>query len=117
MLIALNDMETVFIDDDGVNEEVWRSYFPHSIRLLERSKDWCIDERFSPSTHVGMRLSEDRQFKEAIKCLEDVWEWKQKTLREDDHERLTSEHLLASAYLDDRRIEEAIEMFENVVEL
>ncbi|KAH8753288.1 hypothetical protein F5883DRAFT_632842 [Diaporthe sp. PMI_573] len=117
MLSALNDMDTVFIDDDGANQEVWQSYFPHSVRLLERSKDRCIDERFSLSTRVGLRLSEDRQFKEAIKWLEDVWEWKQKTLREEDQFRLTSEQVLATAYLDDRRIEEAIEMFEHVVEV
>ncbi|KAH8757950.1 hypothetical protein F5883DRAFT_154219 [Diaporthe sp. PMI_573] len=117
MLSALNDMDTVFTDDDGVNEVVWRSYFPHSIRLLGRSKDCCINKRYSLSTHVGMRLFEDRQFKEAIKCLEDVWEWKQMTLQEEDHSRLTSEHALASAYLDDRRIKEAIEIFEHVVEV
>ncbi|KAH8742904.1 acyl transferase/acyl hydrolase/lysophospholipase [Diaporthe sp. PMI_573] len=117
VLNALNDMETVFTDEDGVNEKVWRSYFPHSIRLLQWSKDCCIDERFSLSAHVGMRLDKDRQFKEAIKCLEDVWEWKQKTFREEDDSRLTSEHALASAYLNDRRIEEAIEMFEHVVEV
>ncbi|RBR26551.1 uncharacterized protein FIESC28_00668 [Fusarium coffeatum] len=34
---------------------------------------------------------------------------------EKDHSRLASEHALASAYLDDRRIKDAIEMFEHVV--
>ncbi|KAH8743019.1 P-loop containing nucleoside triphosphate hydrolase protein [Diaporthe sp. PMI_573] len=117
ILGALEHMEAVFTNKDHTNQQVWRSYFPHSIRLLQQSKDRCIDKRFSLSTHVGMRLSEDRQFKEAIKCLEDVWEWKQKTLREEDQSRLTSEHDLGSAYLNDRRIKEAVEMFEHVVEV
>ncbi|KAH8745286.1 P-loop containing nucleoside triphosphate hydrolase protein, partial [Diaporthe sp. PMI_573] len=117
ILSALKDMKKVFIDDYGANQEAWRSYFSHSTRLLERSKNRCIDERFSLSTHVGMRLSEDRQFKEAIKCLEDVWKWKQKTLQEEDESRLTSEHELARAYLEDRRIKEATKMFEHVVEV
>jgi tetratricopeptide (TPR) repeat protein len=117
ILSALNDMEEVFIDNNGADKEVWPSFFPHSLRLLEWSKIYCINERFSLSTHVGMRLSEDRQFKEAIKCLEDVCKWKQKTLREEDHSRLASEHELASAYLQDRRIKEAIEICEHVVEV
>lgn len=40
--------------------------------------------------------------------------WK-RTLAEEDHERLTSEHELARAYLADRRIQEAIELLEHVV--
>ncbi|KAK3345658.1 hypothetical protein B0H65DRAFT_410493, partial [Neurospora tetraspora] len=36
-------------------------------------------------------------------------------LAEEDDSRLTSKHALASAYLSDRRIKEAIEMLEHVV--
>jgi hypothetical protein len=38
-----------------------------------------------------------------------------RTLADEDYSRLMSEHALASAYLDDRRIKEAIEIFEHVV--
>jgi hypothetical protein len=62
---------------------------------------------FSPSGSI----------KDAVKCLEDVWEWKEKMLREEDQSQLNSEHNLTSAYLDDRRIKEAIEMLEHVVKV
>lgn len=117
ILDALKHMEAVFTNNNHANQQVWQSYFPHSMRLLQWSKDQHINERFPFSLYVGKRLSEDRQFKEAIKCLEDIWEWKQKTLRKEDQSRLTSEHELATAYLDDRRIKEAIEIFERVVEI
>lgn len=110
-------MEAVCTNEDHANQHVWRSYFPHSIRLLQRSKDQHISERFSLSTHVRTRLSEGQQFKEAIKCLEDVLEWKQKILGEEDHKRLNSEHMLTSDYLDHRRIEEVVEVIEHVVEV
>ncbi|KAH8743471.1 hypothetical protein F5883DRAFT_373110, partial [Diaporthe sp. PMI_573] len=38
-------------------------------------------------------------------------------IREEDHSRLASEQVLASAHLSDRRIKEAIKMFEHVVEV
>jgi tetratricopeptide (TPR) repeat protein len=117
ILGALEHMEAVFTNDNHVNQQAWQSYFPHSIRLLEQSKEQHIKERFSLSYYVGLCLDEDRYFKEAIKCLEDVWEWDQRTLQEEDYDRLASEHNLARAYLDNRQIEEAIEMFEHIVEV
>jgi hypothetical protein len=47
--------------------------------------------------------------------LEHVVAVRKRTLAEEDHARLASEHALASAYLDDRRIKEAIGMLEHVV--
>lgn len=113
---ALNHMEIAFATRDDINQLGWRSYFPHSIRLLERSKALGVDKRLTLSATVGRRLFDDRQFKEAIKWLQDYWEWK-KRLQEEDHSRLASEHELVSAYLSDRRIKEAIKIFEHVVEV
>jgi hypothetical protein len=42
---------------------------------------------------------------------------RKRTLAEDDHSRLASEQVLASAYLSDRRIKEATKMLEHVVAL
>jgi cytochrome c-type biogenesis protein CcmH/NrfG len=47
--------------------------------------------------------------------LEHVVAVRKRTLAEEDHSRLTSEQVLASAYLNDRRITEAIEMLEHVM--
>ena len=47
--------------------------------------------------------------------LEEVVEWKRTHLGEEDHSRLASEHELASAYLNGRRIHDAIKSLEHVV--
>lgn len=114
---ALKHMDTVFAAETQAEQQVWRSYFTHAIRLLDRSKAYHVDERIPLSTRVGWRLYEDRQFQEAIKCLEDVWEWNQKTLKVEDHTRLHSAHELASAYLSNRQIMKAIGILEHVVEV
>jgi tetratricopeptide (TPR) repeat protein len=114
---ALQHLEAVFSADNHANQEAWKSHLTHAIRLLERSKAHCVDERFPFSARVGSRLYKIRQFKEAIKCLEDVCEWKRKMFREEDPSRLGSEYKLARAYLDDRRIKEAIRIFKHVVKV
>ncbi|OBT86412.1 hypothetical protein VE02_05291 [Pseudogymnoascus sp. 03VT05] len=55
------------------------------------------------------------RFKEAITCFEAASKWKGEHFTEDNDSRLELEHDLANAYLDDRRIKEAIEILEHVV--
>ena len=47
--------------------------------------------------------------------FEYIVEVQQRTLNEENHSRLTSEHELARAYLNDRRIKKAIDILEHVV--
>ncbi|KAI3326403.1 P-loop containing nucleoside triphosphate hydrolase protein [Xylariaceae sp. AK1471] len=47
--------------------------------------------------------------------LEETYWWREQYLPEEDYDRLASEHSLATAYLDNKQIKEAIEMFEHVV--
>ncbi|KAK3943174.1 hypothetical protein QBC46DRAFT_254807 [Diplogelasinospora grovesii] len=50
-----------------------------------------------------------------IRSFTEAYQWRKEHLVEDDHSRLALEHALASAYLGDRRIKEAIRMLEHVV--
>ncbi|KAB5511632.1 hypothetical protein GE09DRAFT_1269934 [Coniochaeta sp. 2T2.1] len=97
------------------NGSLWREYLPHTLHLLHGSKECRFEERHDLSFRVGQCLDQDKRFKEAIRCFEEAYEWRKERLAEDDDSRLASEHELASAYLDDRRINEAIEILEHVV--
>jgi KaiC/GvpD/RAD55 family RecA-like ATPase len=112
---AIRHIEKVFPSEDQTKHKKWRGYIPHGLRILDRSS-WCqIAERYNLYMTIGLCLYLDRRFKEAIRCFEAASEWRREHFTEDDDSRLSSEHALASAYLYDRRIKEAIKIFEHVV--
>ena len=112
---AIRHIEKEFPRRDRTRREKWRGYVPHGLRVLNRSS-WCqMAERYDLFMTVGFCLYLDRRFKEAIICFEAASEWRREHFTEDDDSRLSSEHALASAYLEDRQIKEAIEIFEHVV--
>ncbi|KAF5229798.1 hypothetical protein FANTH_14071, partial [Fusarium anthophilum] len=94
-----------------------REYLPHAMRLLGRNHKDKTAETYELFKKAGDSFDTDRRFKEVIKCFEEVCRWRQSLHSETDHIRLASEHALASAYLNDRRIEDAIRIFEHVVEV
>ncbi|RDW56930.1 hypothetical protein BP5796_12997 [Coleophoma crateriformis] len=112
---AIYHLNEIFPSSDRVNRDQWREYMPHTIRALEGSSECQIEERYDLFFAVGECLDKDRRFKEAIRCFEETSEWRIGQFPEDASSRLTSEHALASAYLDDRRIKDAIKIFEHVV--
>ncbi|KAH8595400.1 hypothetical protein B0O99DRAFT_741246 [Bisporella sp. PMI_857] len=114
---ALWHLKAVFPSTDRANRQVWQNYTPHAFRLLYRSKAYETNERFDLFFQVGLCLGRNRRFKDAINCLEEVFEWRKVHFLEEETERLTSEHELARAYFEDRRIKEAIEIFEHVVKV
>lgn len=115
---AMNDaiyhLAEIFPSSDPAKRDVWRSYLPHITRLLGQLEH-KTDDAYYLSKRTGDCLSTDRRFREAIRWYEEECWWKQSYLSEKDHSPLVSEHALASAYLDDRRIKDTIEIFEHVV--
>ncbi|KFY46562.1 hypothetical protein V494_00422 [Pseudogymnoascus sp. VKM F-4513 (FW-928)] len=57
---------------------------------------------------VRVAYHTDRRIQEAIKIFEQVVAVQKRMLADEDHSRLSSEHELASAYLDEEMVEEAI---------
>ncbi len=112
---AIQHLSTIFPSADNSHREEWRAYLPHTLRILQRSGDCRIEERCSLSFQVGQCLYMDRRFKEAVKSYTEAYQWNKQHLVEEDYSRLTSEHKLARAYLDNRQIKEAMEIFEHVV--
>ncbi|EWY97259.1 hypothetical protein FOYG_05727 [Fusarium oxysporum NRRL 32931] len=92
-----------------------RQYVPHAMRLLNRTQGNKTVESYQLFEKVGVFLYMDRRFREAIRCLEEVCWWRQGLHPATDATRLASEFELAIAYLDDRRIKDAIEILEHVV--
>ncbi|KAM0297028.1 hypothetical protein ACHAPM_010217 [Fusarium culmorum] len=92
-----------------------REYLPHAMRLLNRNHGDEAVEVYQLFEKVGDSFDADRRFKEAIRCFEEVCRWKQGCHPKTDHNRLASEHALASAYLDNRQIKDAIKILEHVV--
>nr|CEG04488.1 unnamed protein product [Fusarium clavum]CEG05766.1 unnamed protein product [Fusarium clavum] len=92
-----------------------KEYLLHAMCLLNRNQEDRTVEVYQLYEKVGHSFDADRRFKEAIRCFEEVYRWRQGRHPEKDHSRLISEPELASAYLGDRRIKDAIEILEHVV--
>jgi tetratricopeptide (TPR) repeat protein len=114
---AIGRLATIFTSITLADRELWRQYLPHALRVLSQSNECKAEGRYDLLMKVGRCLDRDRRFEEAIRCLEEVYQWRRDRVPEDDGHRLASERALASAYLDARRITEAIEMLEHVVML
>ncbi|KAI1317286.1 P-loop containing nucleoside triphosphate hydrolase protein [Xylariaceae sp. FL0255] len=112
---AIHHLALIFPWDDKKNCLLWRKYMPHALYALQHCNEYRGAERFDLYYRVGRCLSEDRRFKEAVQALEETYRWRKQIFYEEDHSRLASEHELASAYLDDQRIIEAVELLEHVV--
>ncbi|CAF3455143.1 unnamed protein product [Fusarium graminearum] len=114
---AICHLAARFPTSSDAHHDVRREYLPHAIRLLSRNSRQNVDETYRLIEKVGASFKTDRKFKEAVKCFEEVYLWKQGLLPKKDHSRLASEHMLASAYLNTRQIKDAIKIFEHVVEV
>lgn len=112
---AIGHLDDVFPSYNRANRELWREYTPHALRALARTDGDQTVQRAGLYMNVGLCLSEDRRFKEAITCLKQTYLYRKAYLVQEDESRLRLEHELARAYLSDRRIKDAIKMLEHVV--
>ncbi|KAI1170462.1 hypothetical protein F4777DRAFT_583864 [Nemania sp. FL0916] len=111
---AIHHLWSIFPSEDPENRFIWREYLPHAQHALRVCQEYQDEEKFDLCSGIGCCLLEDRRFEEAIIALEETYQWR-KTLAEDDSNRLASEYNLATAYRRSQRIEEALELIENVV--
>jgi hypothetical protein len=77
--------------------------------------DLAAAQHYQIRDMIRSRELYDVQMASSSRYLEEAYEWREERLAEEDHSQLASEHELARAYLNDRRIKEAIEMLEHVV--
>ncbi|KAK8061213.1 hypothetical protein PG997_015434 [Apiospora hydei] len=99
------------------DRRVWRTYYPHAFRLLDRSEEYALDERYDLCFKVGRSLYLDRRFENAVLYFETVSRWRARHLHNADEKRLKADHCLGTAYLEMYRIPEAIQILERVVDI
>lgn len=106
-----NALESANLDNSGA----WRQYMPHALRLLTNTDGVDTEAICHLGYWVGRCLQIGGQIRQAVGILESVVEIRAATLDQNNPARLTSQHELASAYLSDGQIKEAIELLEDVI--
>ena len=112
---ATRHLAAVFPDDDYENRNVWREYLPHALKVLQHSKELDIEEKSDLLFWVGRCLKVDGRIKEAVRSLEEAWQWNTRHFTEYHPSRLASQHVLAGAYEANGQVKEAISLLEHVV--
>jgi Tfp pilus assembly protein PilF len=113
---ALQHIEDIFPASKWENRELWRSYLPHALRVLEISKDGNASEKSSLCLFVSDCLLVDKRLKEAIELLGESYRLRE-VLGKDDPNRLSLQHSLAFAYIENGQVQKAVELLEHVVEV
>ncbi|KAI6350793.1 hypothetical protein MCOR25_010390 [Pyricularia grisea] len=114
-LNALRHLRDVFGQFDCADRPLWQGLLSHALRLLDRSEEYQVEERFDLFYSVGWCLNEDRRFKEATRCLEESVCWRKETLPDTHPDLLKAEHDLANVYLNQRRMTDAIGLLKRVL--
>lgn len=92
-----------------------RDFMPHALRLLTNTEGVKTEAISNLGYWIGRCLRIGGRIRQAVGILESVVEIQSATLDREDAARLSSQHELASAYLSNGQIEEAIELLENVI--
>ncbi|KAL4781260.1 hypothetical protein BJX76DRAFT_360039, partial [Aspergillus varians] len=116
---ALTRLEAIFPNNDHTNRHVWQGYLPHALRLLEREETQSTevkgeDTRYDLIAKVAMCLRADGRAMEAVKCLEEHYNWRKTRFDEEHPYRLASQHALAGAYQANGQIPQAVELLDHV---
>jgi tetratricopeptide (TPR) repeat protein len=111
---TLQHVTEVFPAAEWENRELWRSYFPHALRILENLKNCDVSEKSALCLYVGNCLLVDKRLKEAIDLLKESCRLRD-VLDEDNPERLSSQHALALTYRENGQVQKAMKLLEHVV--
>ncbi|KAI1767803.1 TPR-like protein [Hypoxylon sp. FL1150] len=111
---TLQHIVLVFPNHHEENRKLWRQYLPHALRILERSSELEIDERYELFYSIGRCLYKDRRFTEAAKAFEETYTWRKEHAYHDTNDQMTLEDWLAGAYQNTGRNKQAIEIFERI---
>ncbi|KAJ9634903.1 hypothetical protein H2199_008767 [Coniosporium tulheliwenetii] len=115
MTKAIQHLAMAFPSNEYTNRQIWREYLPHALRVLKGSEGLDVEESYDLYVRVGQCLQADGRIKEAVRCLEESYQWRMGHFPEDHPDRLGSQHTLATAYEEDGQVAEAVELLEHVV--
>ena len=112
---AIQHIARVFPSDEYENQELWRKYLPHALKVLGSTEREESVERYDLCTKAGRCLQEDGRVREAVRWLEEAVRRTDDTSSEEQPSRLASQHALAIAYETDERVGKAVQLLEHVV--
>ncbi|KAL4943463.1 hypothetical protein BDV06DRAFT_221210 [Aspergillus oleicola] len=114
-LTTLTRLEEIFPNDDHTNRDMWKTYLPHALGLLVKDEVQGIRHRYELLYKVSICLLADGRATEAVKYLEEHYDWHKREFDEEHPSRLASQHELAGAYQANGQIKQAVELLEHVV--
>ncbi|KIX08880.1 uncharacterized protein Z518_03537 [Rhinocladiella mackenziei CBS 650.93] len=114
---AVQHVTSVFPSSDYSQRDRWREYLPHALRLLQRDDTVDLGERYDLCMKVGQCLQVDGRIKEAVRHLQECYNWRREHLDEDHPDRLASQHELAQVYRANGQVKEALRLLEEVVRI
>ncbi|KAF4167438.1 hypothetical protein CNMCM6936_005054 [Aspergillus lentulus] len=119
-ITALTRLEAIFPSDEHTNRDIWNEYLPHVISLLEReevknAKVEIESTRYDLIFKLSMCLLLDGRVTEAVRYLEEHYDWHKRQFDESHPSRLVSQHELAGAYQANGQIAQAVDLLEHVV--
>ncbi|KAH6658445.1 hypothetical protein BKA67DRAFT_214414 [Truncatella angustata] len=103
--------------DNYLNQNVWREYMPHALRLLQDERTVSLEGRYDLSRRVGLCLQADGRIADSVARLEETYRWRKLHLPENDLSRLASQHELAIAYKANGQVKEAVWLLKQVVKI
>lgn len=112
---VIRHLKNILPSDDYTNRNLWREYLPHAFRVLYENERVDTEERYELCFWVGQHLQANGRIKDAIRCLEDCYRWRESHFLEGHPDRLASQHALAKAYRADGQIKQAVKLLEYVV--
>ncbi|KAF2152911.1 hypothetical protein K461DRAFT_254873 [Myriangium duriaei CBS 260.36] len=112
---AIQHISRVFPVETGHDKRsVWSTYLPHAFSTLEKNHVIKSKDNLTLSLRVGQCLLVDGRIKGSLRCLESCNTWSGLNFAVGDPERLEIELLLAQAYFNDGRAEQAISILSQI---
>ncbi|KAL4900379.1 hypothetical protein BDW74DRAFT_182708 [Aspergillus multicolor] len=108
-------LEEIFPNDDHTNRNLWKTYLPHALGLLGKDEVQSNRLRYELLHKVSMCLLAEGRAMEAVKYLEEHYDWHKRQFDKEHPSRLASQHQLAGAYQANGQIKQAVELLEHVV--
>lgn len=112
---ALKQLVAVFPPPDYANRATWRNYLPHAFSVLQSQGEIRCRESCNLFASLGGCLGVDGRTDGAVNCWEQVHDWTERNLAEDDKFRIASQSSLAKAYRADGQVPNAVALLEQVL--
>ena len=114
---AIKHIAGIFPWDNYEWRDRWRAYMPHALRILRQDDTINVVARYDLCLKVGNCLRNDDRIRDAVRYLQDCYDWQKEHLNEDNPYLLITQHELARVYQADGQVIKALQLLEKVVQI